>query len=227
MKSVAVLLKSRVFAFLFLFSKVIVFVICLCSFDPQDIILKNIDLLPDTNDKTNRVPNFIPKDLKDEKPQKLFDRPKMPDIKVEEKPADDVVKVKGFLKEYIFTTQDELEKAFTPTEEGINNMFHLKEIGLVGDKPSKSKPIKITTLDAETKKFPFINPSGMKVYNGKTWIVKGISDFQAVGIEDVLPKSVGAPLTKKDYDPQSIFEFFPKGITPDDMLKTKIIDIIP
>ena len=72
----------------------------LCAFELQDVVFKNLDLLPDTNDKTNRVPNFIPKEVKDTKPEKLFDKPKMPDIKVEEKPADSVVKVKGFFKEY-------------------------------------------------------------------------------------------------------------------------------
>ena len=47
-------------------------------------------------------------------------------------------------------------------------------------------------------------------------------------IDDVLPKSVGAPNTAKDRDPQAIFDgFLPKGMTPDDMLETKIIDILP
>ena len=213
----------------------IVSVVCcafiLCSFELQDIVLKNIELLPNIVDETNRIPNFIPDFVKNEKPEKLYEREKIkiPDIGSPEKPAEDVIKIKGFLKEHIFTTQDEIAKTFTPTADSIDNMFHLTDIGIKIPKGGGGEMPKMATLKDEAKNFPLINGfEGMEVYKSDNWIVENINDIQVVGIDAVMPKSVGAPLKAGDYDPQPIFDgTFPAGITPDDMLNTKVMDIIP
>ena len=200
-----------------------------CAFDAVDIVFKNINLVPDPIDKTDRYPH-LPKSYVDEKSEKIGKQFKFPTIK-SEKVADPVVSVNKTIKNIISPSIISIDH-YIPDMEGIDYMFNLTNIGIIKkDKKGKDSGIDFrpSYLEKETGKLPIINdlPGMSQLYNKKTPIVKSIKDIQIPGLDDVLPTSVGTPLKPKDYDIQPHLDFFDDYTTPDKVLNTNIIDTIP
>ena len=202
--------------------------LCLCAFEPADIVFKNINLIPEPFEKNDRYPH-LPQNYTNAKSEKINKEIKVPSIQAD-KTAASVVNVNKILNNTIITSREDIINAFIPTAEGIGNMFHVNDI-LPSNKQNKSSGIDLSPsfLEKETSKLPILNdlPGMSYIYNKKTPIVKNIKDIQVPGLDAVLPTNVGQPLTPKDYDINQHLNFFSDFITPDKVLNSNFFDVLP
>ena len=211
-----------------------------CSFvDPASLIFKNVGLIPDVIDKENRYPDLKPKSLNSQKTENLMKPIKFPSIK-STKPADDVVKIKDKIK-VLNNERNLLAKVPSVDLKNIDTMFNLTNIGLGklvnGNKDDKG--ITIEFLENSAKKNPIsVNLAPMPNMPKKLPFPGGISksvpsisnpvtDIQIPGIEDPMPSKLANPLTKKDYDFDPNIQFFDDFITTDEVINSKVLDILP
>jgi len=210
------------------------FFICvvICSFSPQDIVYKNIDLVPDPIDHSDRYPDF--KKYYEEEGSEVVMPPKKFTTSNSEKLPNYFTEIKDVLKE--ITSSMDIEK-LKPTADGVDYMFNISDIkaGLeekhIISKSSKplfdgSGSFEINFLEKETTKIPILNnfPGMPNMYNTRTPVIADIGDVQVPGLDDVLPTSIGKSLnTNVNVDPIIFTDF----ITPDKILSTTIIDSIP
>ena len=200
-----------------------------CAFELPDLVFKNIKLIEDPLDKENRVPD-LKKSYKKKKSEKLYETPKIPSINsekiIQKTPVKNFVKDVLFEKQDFFLFGDDFINAWFTTEKGVQHMFQLDALGFKYSNKDYGKTAK--SLKEETSKLPILNDiPGVKLYKKDDWIPQKIDDLQAVGIDDVLPNSVGVPLKPKDYDPQPYFDFFQDFITPEKQLNTNVLDSLP
>lgn len=233
---------SKINKLLFKIAFFIIVIIFNCSFEPTDLIFKNIKLIPELLDNEDRTPH-LPKKYVNEKTEKLVKQPKLPSGE-QEAPAEKILSVNDILNNTIITTGDDL-KNLVPTMESIDTMFNLSNIGIIKPSDGKSKKkdsgISIDFLEPATKKLPILNDlPGVKQLPKKIPIAPGlnkgasgkeiknpIKDLQINGIDDVLPNAVGAPLKPSDYDFNPYIQFFDDFISEEYNLDQNITDILP
>ena len=206
-------------------------IVCLCSgyIDPADLIFKNINLLPDPIDHTDRSPNLT-KDMHGKKSEQIIKTKKIPTINAE--PIEVKVKIKPKLKD-LFNIYNDLLKsnANLIKAKNIKTMFNLDKLDPEGkifsfnaDISSKAS----SSLKSQTDKIPILNDlPKFPLYNGKTWIVKTISDIKVNDLDKILPTSVADPLKPGDYQIDPLLDIFPASVTPDSVLNTNVLDILP
>lgn len=212
---------------LFLFP---VLFICCGYIDPADLVFKNINLLPDPIDHTNRYPNLT-KDMYGKKSEKIIKTKKIPTINTD--PIGVKVPIKKPVKS-VFNLYDDLlsvDNVNMIKAENIKKMFNIDKIDPNGKIFPSGVDIPLTEdldLPSMTKKIPVINDlPAFPLYNGKTWIVKTITDVKVNDMDKVLPTSVADPQKSSDYDINPVLDIFPESIAPDNALDTKILDILP
>ena len=203
-----------------------IFVLTCGFFNPTDIFFKNLNLMPDPMDDTDRYPH-LPKEYKESKSEKITPSLKFPQANLDENLMN-MYSLKKIVPRSTISVEDIVDN-ITPSTEGIN--FALNGVnGILNINDVVSDDLfEINFLENETKKIPILNDlNGMPyMYNSKTPVVTKIEDIRIPGLNDVLPTDVGSPLKQKDYDLQENFNFFTDSITPDKVLDQKVLDIIP
>lgn len=230
--SILVLGKTFLFTFILIFN---------CSFEPKDLVFKNVKLIPELlDDKDNTF--HMPSEYGEEKTEKIFDQPVLPSVEGEQV-ADRLIDIKGILHDTVLTTGDDLKKMI-PNKDSIDYMFNLSNLGINLDTGnSGTSDIKVEFLEKEAKKvkIPIINdlepmplmPEKIPLPPGLNKKAKGleinnpIEDIQINGIDDVLPQNPGAGLTESDYDFDPYIHFFDDFLDPDSVLDTPILGVVP
>ena len=204
--------------------------ICCGYIDPADLIFKNINLLPDPIDHTNRYPNLT-KDMYGKKSETIIKTKKIPTINAD--PVGIKVSIKKPAKD-VFNLYNDLfsvDNVNVIKAENIKKMFNVDKIDPNGKIFQSGVDIPLTedlNLPSMTKKIPVINDlPAFPLYNGKTWIVKSINDVKVNDMDKVLPTSVADPQKSSDYNIDPVLDIFPESIAPDNALNTKILDILP
>ena len=218
--------KYIVFAIIILFN---------CSFNVIDIgniditkvVYKNVGLLDMKSDQNLFPSNTIKKKLDSINSDKLYTKPKFPEIN-----SENLVKnfnIKKNIKKIHFNTKD-LESIFVMTNENIDNMFHLSDLGIKKIKDTSSSDARggIQVL-GDASSDPFIQPniSALPIYKTDDWMPKKIDDIKIKGLDDILPTSIAPPFKEQNAEIDSTTDYFKDYLIMDDVLDTGLVDLLP
>ena len=207
--------------------------LCTCSFEPVDFVVDNVksiftipssedNLIPDLTSgyrnlgSENLLPSF-PSAVTDAQSEQISKK-----IQIKDKLQNTILEKNNF-----FTFGDNFVDALTPSREKFFNMLNLDNVVMLDG----GNNMEYLPLEPETENIPLLNDLPSAPLYNDTWYVNSMGEIQVPGLDDVLPHSVGEPLTEDNYDIQSKIPYIDKlmsnKISPDDTFDQEIIDIIP
>lgn len=160
----------------------------------------------------------IPQYIIDSKSEKIL--PKL-DIPSDNSANVSVFSIKKILKSML--TNIKHIKNYNKNEETI-----LDSVSDILNIPINKNNFELNYINKESEDLPVVNklPNFSYLYNDDTPVIKNIEDIKIKGLDDVLAPKIGSPLKPDNYI-QTGVDYFNDFITPDDMLNTDVLDILP